>query len=77
MDAWRIDLILGIKLACNENSFDGVLKSGMVLCVETYVGRYTGGPGVKLEEQVLITANGYELLTRYPFESDCIGVPLP
>ena len=56
----------------NENSFDGVLKSGMVLCVETYVGRYTGGPGVKLEEQVLITTNGYELLTRYPFESDLL-----
>jgi len=56
----------------NENSFDGILKSGMVLCVESYVGRYSGGPGVKLEEQVLITNNGYELLTNYPFESELI-----
>ena len=56
----------------NENSFDGVLKPGMVMCVETYVGRYSGGPGVKLEEQVLITNNGYELLTSYPFESDLL-----
>jgi len=56
----------------NENSFDGVLKPGMVMCVETYVGRYSGGPGVKLEEQVLITNNGYELLTNYPFESDLL-----
>ena len=44
----------------------------MVMCVETYVGRYSGGPGVKLEEQVLITKNGYELLTSYPFESDLL-----
>ena len=56
----------------NENSFDGVLKPGMVMCVETYVGRYSGGPGVKLEEQVLITNNGHELLTSYPFESDLL-----
>ncbi|MDE0949016.1 MAG: aminopeptidase P family protein, partial [Candidatus Thioglobus sp.] len=56
----------------NENSFDGILKPGMVLCVESYVGRYSGGPGVKLEEQVLITNKGYELLTNYPFESELI-----
>ena len=56
----------------NENSFDGVLKAGMVMCVETYVGRFRGGPGVKLEEQVLITNNGFELLTSYPFESDLL-----
>lgn len=56
----------------NENSFDGILKPGMVMCVETYVGRYSGGPGVKLEEQVLITNNGHELLTSYPFESDLL-----
>ena len=57
----------------NENSFDGVLQSGMVMCVETYVGRYIGGPGVKLEEQVLITESGYELLTSYPFEKDLLS----
>ena len=56
----------------NENSFDGVLKPKMVLCVESYIGRRDGGPGVKLEEQVLITENGYELLTSYPFESDLL-----
>jgi Xaa-Pro aminopeptidase len=56
----------------NENSFDGVVKPGMVLCVESYIGRYDGGPGVKLEDQVLITEKGYELLTSYPFETDLI-----
>ena len=44
----------------------------MVMCVETYVGRYDGGPGVKLEEQVLVTDNGFELLTNYPFESELL-----
>ena len=52
----------------NELSYDGILQPGMVLCVESYVGRRDGGPGVKLEEQVLITETGYEVLSKYPFE---------
>ncbi len=56
----------------NENSFDGTVKPGMALCVESYVGRPAGGPGVKLEEQVLITETGHEILTNYPFESDLL-----
>ena len=50
----------------------GFFKPGMVLCVETYVGRFSGGPGVKLEEQVLVTEGGHELLTSYPFETDLL-----
>ncbi len=49
--------------------YDGVLEAGMVLCVESFVGRVTGGPGVKLEEQVLITQTGHEVLTHYGFEN--------
>ncbi len=56
----------------NELSFDGILQTGMVLCVESYVGRRDGGPGVKLEEQVLITETGYEVLSKYPFEQQLI-----
>ena len=52
----------------NELSYDGILHPGMVVCVESYVGRRDGGPGVKLEEQVLITETGYEVLSKYPFE---------
>ncbi|CAG4886573.1 Dimethlysulfonioproprionate lyase DddP [Paraburkholderia saeva] len=48
--------------------YDGVIEPGMVLCVESYVGQTDGGPGVKIEEQVLITQTGHEVLTRYPFE---------
>jgi Xaa-Pro aminopeptidase len=48
--------------------YDGMLKPGMVLCVESFVGRRSGGPGVKLEEQVLITEQGHELLSQYPIK---------
>lgn len=48
--------------------YDGLLEPGMVICVESYIGRVGGREGVKLEEQVLLTAEGYELLSSYPFE---------
>jgi Xaa-Pro aminopeptidase len=57
----------------NELSPDGVLTPGMVLCVESFVGRYSGGPGVKLEDQVLITEDGYEVLSHYAYEEDLLG----
>ncbi|WP_419553116.1 M24 family metallopeptidase [Candidatus Poriferisodalis sp.] len=46
--------------------YDGVLEPGMVVCVEAYVGPRSGGEGVKLEDQVLITATGNEVLTTLP-----------
>lgn len=49
-----------------EDTPDGVLEPGMVLCVESYIGRLGGHEGVKLEEQVLITASGNETLSRFP-----------
>ncbi len=53
--------------------YDGVLKPGMAMCVESYVGEVGGAEGVKLEEQVLITENGYELLSKFPFEESLLG----
>ncbi len=50
---------------------DGVLEAGMVVCVESYAGRVGGR--VKLEEQVLITEDGFEVLTNYPFEKDLLA----
>jgi Xaa-Pro aminopeptidase len=49
--------------------YDGVFEPGMLICVEVYAGEVGGREGVKLEDQVLITEDGYENLTRYPFES--------
>jgi Xaa-Pro aminopeptidase len=43
--------------------FDGELEAGMVMTVESYVGPRSGGEGVKLENQVLITDGGPEILT--------------
>jgi Xaa-Pro aminopeptidase len=49
-----------------RSGYDGELEAGMVLCVESYVGRHGGGEGVKLEDQVLITATGHERLSTFP-----------
>ena len=49
-----------------RSGYDGVLEPGMVMCVESYVGRHGGHEGVKLEEQVLITETGCEPMSRYP-----------
>ena len=49
-----------------RSGYEGVLQAGMVVCVESYVGRHGGYEGVKLEEQVLITESGHEILSRYP-----------
>ena len=49
-----------------RSGYDGTLEAGMVVCVESYVGRHGGAEGVKLEEQVLITPAGSEVLSRYP-----------
>ena len=48
--------------------YDGMIESGMTLCVEVYAGAVGGKDGVKLEDQVLITEDGYENLTKYPLE---------
>lgn len=54
--------------AWDEIGYKGQLEPGMVICVESYVGKRSGGPGVKLEEQVLITETGHELLSSYPIK---------
>ena len=51
-----------------ENPYDCTLEAGMVVCVESYMGPSGEHDGVKLEQQVLITEDGYELLTTYPYE---------
>lgn len=50
--------------------YDGVLGAGMTLCVESYIGEEGGAEGVKLEQQVLITDTGMELMSEFPFESE-------
>ena len=59
----------------DHSGYDGELKPGMVVCVESYVGRHGGHEGVKLEDQVLITDDGHELLSRYPLDERLLGRP--
>ena len=53
--------------------YDGVIEENMVLCVESYIGAEGGHEGVKLEQQVLVTASGPHLLSRFPFEDELLN----
>ncbi|MEZ5811155.1 MAG: Xaa-Pro peptidase family protein [Rhizobiaceae bacterium] len=57
----------------DEDTFDDTLKPGMVMCVESYVGRLGGREGVKLENQVLITETGHQQLNTYPLDDRLMG----
>jgi Xaa-Pro aminopeptidase len=50
----------------DATGFDGVIEAGNVISVESFVGRRGGGEGVKLEQQVLVTDDGPELLSLDP-----------
>jgi Xaa-Pro aminopeptidase len=52
---------------------DGVFEPNMTLCVESYLGSDRDGEGVKLEDQLLLTGDGVELLTTFPFEARLLG----
>lgn len=52
---------------------DYPLEPGMVLCVEALVGVEGGDFSIKLEDQVLITEDGHENLTSYPFDAALMG----
>ena len=45
------------------------LKENMVLCLECYAGKPGAPFGVKLEDQVLVTAEGARLICTYPYEA--------
>jgi Xaa-Pro aminopeptidase len=48
--------------------YQGTLEAGMVICVEAYVGEAGGSNGVKLEDQILVTEDGFDNMTHFPFE---------
>ena len=50
------------------SGYNGVIEPGMTICIESYIGAEGGVEGVKLEEQVLVTDTGVELLSDFPFE---------
>jgi len=56
-----------------EGAFDYEVQAGMVLCVEALVSPDGGDFSIKLEDQVLVTEDGYENLTNYPFDPALMG----
>ena len=48
---------------------DGGIAPGMVICVESYIGSAHVGQGVKLEQQLLVTETGTELMSRIGFDA--------
>jgi len=56
-----------------DSGYDGVVEPGMTLCVESYIGLEGGDEGVKLEQQLLVTEDGQELLSTFPFEPALLG----
>lgn len=55
-------------------AYDYTFEPGMVLCVEALVTPEGGDFSIKLEDQVLITEDGYENLTTYPFDERLMGL---
>ena len=54
----------------DSSGYDGVIEENMVLCVESYIGERGGKEGIKLEQQVLITRDGCQPLSQYPWQDD-------
>ena len=56
-----------------DAGYDGEILPGMTICVESYIGEEGGHEGVKLEQQLLVTETGTELLSRFPFEDELLA----
>jgi Xaa-Pro aminopeptidase len=49
------------------------ITENMVLCLECYAGKVGAPFGVKLEDQVVVTASGAELLCTYPYDAKLLS----
>ncbi|MCK7611818.1 M24 family metallopeptidase [Roseibium sediminicola] len=56
-----------------DAGYDGIVEPGMTLCVESFIGADGGKEGVKLEQQVLVTETGIEILSEFPFEAHLLA----
>jgi len=53
--------------------YSGVIEAGMTLCVESLAAPVGGREAAKLEEQVLVTDDGVEVLSGFPFDERLAG----
>ena len=63
---------IGYPTGPGLGNVDGTFEPGMTICVESYIGADTGVEGVKLEQQLLVTERGTELLSTFPFEEELL-----
>ena len=56
-----------------KGAFDYHVEPGMVFCVEALIATEGGDFSIKLEDQVLVTENGPDNLTKYPFDKALMG----
>lgn len=52
---------------------EGEFQENMVLAVECYAGKVGAGDGVKLEDEVWVSAGGPVVLSQYPYDSKLLG----
>ena len=50
----------------SNSDFSGIFEENMMICVESYIGEVGGREGVKLEDQYVVTANGFRLMSKIP-----------
>ena len=53
----------------DDGMYDGHFEANMIVCVESYVGALDGPDGVKLEQPVLITDDGPQVLSELPLDA--------
>ena len=53
----------------DDGMYDGRFEANMIVCVESYVGALNGPEGVKLEQPVLITEQGPQVLCALPLDA--------
>ena len=64
---------IGYKDETHSGAFDYHLEPGMALCVEALISPEGGDFSIKLEDQIVITEEGYENLTIAPFDPKLTG----
>jgi Xaa-Pro aminopeptidase len=69
-DEWPI-----VPFPCDwdKKGADGELQAGMVICIESFIGSEHGGEGVKLEQQILVTDTGHDVMSAFPFEAHLLS----
>jgi Xaa-Pro aminopeptidase len=52
--------------------YNSIIKAGIVIYIKSYISKRGGTKRVKLEQQVLITNTGIEVLSKFPFKQSML-----